>query len=95
MYVSDYIGDKIITFNKLKNLPSFPYRRYLPIYKHGSDDGFVKAFMLIDCDNDDRLGFVRKVYGILATQLCFTFGFVAMAATIDGLVESILANPIL
>ena len=62
---------------------------------HVSDDGFVKANMLIDCDNDDRLGFVRKVYGILSTQMCVTFGFVAMVATIDGLAESILANPIL
>jgi len=60
---------------------------------HGSNDGFAKSSMLIDADNDDRLGFVRKVYGILATQLCVTFGFVAMVATIDGLGESILAYP--
>ena len=32
-----------------------------------SDEYEYKASsMLIDADNDDRLGFVRKVYGILA-----------------------------
>ena len=34
---------------------------------HGSNDGFAKSSMLIDADNDDRLGFVRKVYAILTT----------------------------
>ena len=45
--------------------------------------------MLIDCDNDDRLGFVRKVYAILATQLTVTFGFVALVKASPELNENI------
>ena len=49
--------------------------------------------MLIDCDNDDRLGFVRKVYAILATQLTVTFGFVALVKASPELNENISMYP--
>lgn len=42
-----------------------------------SSDHHHDSNLLEHCENDDRLGFVRKVYGILATQLTLTFGFVA------------------
>jgi len=45
--------------------------------------------MLSDCDHDDRIGFVRKVYSILAVQLSITFGFVALVKTNEVLNASI------
>lgn len=51
-----------------------------------------KNFMLADADNEDRLGYVRKVYGILAAQLTVTFGFTACVQTIDSLRANILFN---
>ena len=41
-------------------------------------EGEPDKFLLEHADNDDRLGFVKKVYAILATQLTITFGFVAI-----------------
>ena len=41
--------------------------------------------MLLDADKDDRAGFVRKVYGILATQLTVTFGFVAIVTNVQSI----------
>ena len=43
------------------------------------DDSFSKMCSLTDASKSDRQGFVKKVYGILATQLVVTFGFVALA----------------
>ena len=45
-----------------------------------SDDGkyYQSNTLLSECDDDDRRGFVKKVYAILATQLTATFGCVAM-----------------
>lgn len=42
------------------------------------DDSFNKMCSLSDATKQDRQGFVRKVYGILTTQLVVTFGFVAL-----------------
>ena len=58
---------------------------------HSSDEGFKTSTgsrLLAECDNDDRLGFVQKVYGILATQLTVTFGFVAMVKAMPTLNDS-------
>ena len=54
------------------NLKSKRIEKRMP-GSHSSDDGYAKnpvtegSRLLADCDNDDRLGFVQKVYGILAT----------------------------
>ena len=45
--------------------------------------------LLADADNEDRLGFVKKVYAILASQLTLTFGFVAVVKSSDTLNESL------
>merc|ERR1719491_139568 len=44
-------------------------------------EGEPDKFLLEHADNEDRLGFVKKVYAILATQLTITFGFVAIVKT--------------
>ena len=59
---------------------------------HSSSDDFDK-YMLEHCDNDDRLGFVRKVYGILATQLTLTFGFVAVVKSSTTLDATFQTDP--
>ena len=41
------------------------------------------------CDGSIRLGFVRKVYSILAFQLLFTTGFVFLAMKSSGLQEAL------
>lgn len=41
--------------------------------------------LLEHADNDDRLGFVKKVYAILSTQLIITFGFVTVVKMNEGL----------
>ena len=38
-------------------------------------------FMYDPMEHDDRLGFIRKVYGILATQLVFTAAFCGFCMT--------------
>ena len=62
---------------------------------HCSDEGYTqqKSNMLADCDDEDRMGFVRKVYGILAVQLTITFGFVALVKTNESLETSLLSMP--
>ena len=55
----------------------------MPKGSHSSEEGYrvepqYNSGLLADCDNEERLGFVRKVYGILACQLTLTFGFVAI-----------------
>ena len=35
-------------------------------------------------DKEDRLGFIRKVYGILSVQLCLTAGAITAVKTIPG-----------
>ena len=47
-----------------------------------------KSSMLADCDDDDRRGFVKKVYGILATQLTLTFGWTAVVCSSTDLQTS-------
>ena len=37
---------------------------------------------------EDRLGFIRKVYGILSTQLCLTFGAIAIVKASPELNET-------
>ena len=49
--------------------------------------------LLQDCDNDDRLGFVSKVYGILATQLIMTFGWVTVIVAKPELGDSLQYYP--
>ena len=45
--------------------------------------------MLADTKNDeDRRGFVKKVYGILATQLTLTFGWTAVVVSSKDLQAS-------
>lgn len=34
-----------------------------------------------DCEKADRMGFIRKVLGILSVQLTFTFGCIAIVVT--------------
>ena len=59
-----------------------------------SDDGkyYQSSTLLSECDDDDRRGFVKKVYAILATQLTATFGCVAMVKFNDEMNAS-LADP--
>ena len=45
-------------------------------------DFFGKA--LQECDNEVRLGFVKKVYGILGAQLALTFGAILLNQTTIG-----------
>ena len=45
------------------------------------DDGFFSAN---SPEKEDRLGFIRKVYGILSVQLCLTTGAIASVKAIDG-----------
>ena len=45
--------------------------------------------LLIDADNDDRIGFVKKVYAILASQLTLTFGFVAAVKASETLNDAL------
>ena len=40
-------------------------------------------------DQEDRLGFIRKVYGILSAQLCLTAGAITAVKTIPGWNEGI------
>ena len=35
-------------------------------------------------DQNDRLGFIRKVYGILSVQLCLTAGAITCVKTVPG-----------
>ena len=41
------------------------------------------------CDDNDRMQFIRKVYGILSTQLLLTFGSIAVVKASDDLNEGI------
>ena len=60
---------------------------------HSSSDLEVNKYLLENCDNDDRLGFVKKVYGILATQLTLTFGFVAAVKASPTMSETMQVEP--
>ena len=40
-------------------------------------------------DVEDRLGFIRKVYGILSVQLCLTAGSITAVKTVPGWTESV------
>ena len=51
----------------------------------GGDFGTILA----DAAKEERMGFVRKVYGILSTQLVLTFGCVALM--LGGSVETAIA----
>ena len=53
------------------------------------DDGFNKE----ECGISDRLGFIRKVYGILSCQLLFTSCFSLFAMSSDSF-KPILLNPV-
>ena len=57
-----------------------------PVETHdsGSDDDFVNRG-----DVEDRLGFIRKVYGILSMQLCLTAGAITAVKTVPGWNEGI------
>ena len=44
---------------------------------HGERKSNGQLKNLQDYDIEDRLGFIRKVYGILTMQLMFTFGCIA------------------
>ena len=46
-------------------------------------------FMSYDADKDDRLGFIRKVYGILSVQLCLTASAITAVKVIPGWNEAI------
>ena len=50
-----------------------------------SNDQNREKRLLEHADNDDRLGFVKKVYAILSTQLIITFGFVTLVKMNEGL----------
>ena len=50
--------------------------------RNNSDDGGMFA-ELKDLDEESRMGFVRKVYAILAMQLLVTFGMVGMVFGLD------------
>ena len=50
-----------------------------------SNDQNREKRLLEHADNDDRLGFVKKVYAILSTQLIITFGFVTVVKMNEGL----------
>ena len=50
--------------------------------------------MLADCDDDDRKGFIQKVYGILASQLTVTFGFTAIVTTSASLTQSMQSDTV-
>ena len=50
-----------------------------------SDDGTKMEKMLEHANNEDRLGFVKKVYAILSVQLLITFGFVAIVKSNEDL----------
>ena len=45
--------------------------------------------LLCDADNDDRIGFVKKVYAILASQLTLTFGFVALVKANESINDAL------
>ena len=63
----------------------------MPKSNCSSDEGGYRTSTLLEhCDADDRTGFVRKVYSILACQLMITFGFVAMVKSNESLNDSIL-----
>ena len=48
-----------------------------------SDDMFSRS------DKEDRLGFIRKVYGILSVQLCLTAGGITAVKLVPGWNESV------
>ena len=54
------------------------------------DNKFYQCTTLLsECDNQDRRGFVKKVYAILATQLTFTFGCATMVKLNDEMNDSL------
>lgn len=64
----------------------------MPKSSCSSEEGYkTSSNMLADCDGDDRMGFVRKVYSILAVQLFITFGFVAFVKTNESVNDNITA----
>ena len=68
----------------------------MPKGSHSSEEGYRAEYnsgLLADCDNEERLGFVRKVYGILAAQLTLTFGFVAFVKFNEDFGEALLDYP--
>ena len=53
-------------------------------HSHGSDEEDWKRG-----DVEDRLGFIRKVYGILSVQLCLTAGSITAVKTVPGWSEGV------
>ena len=49
------------------------------LQRNENPDPFVSENFSLKFDKEVRLGFIRKVYGILSTQLLFTTGFCVMA----------------
>ena len=58
--------------------------------KHLLDDDSHHNMMLGDCNDDDRRGFVVKVYGILAVMMSVTFGSVAAVKLNEDLNDSMI-----
>lgn len=51
-----------------------------------SSDSDYKGYTTFEnCENEVRLGFVRKVYGVLSVMLFFTFGFVGLVKSSEEL----------
>ena len=51
-----------------------------------SDEGFMSATKdHSDWDAEVRMGFIRKVFGILAVQLMVTFGYIGLTISSESL----------
>ena len=78
-------------------------KRMSPLFRYGVQPSSNDSYRLLpdndednwnkDYDTNDRIGLIRKVYGILATQLLITASLTVLPYLNEGIRHSLLANP--